>query len=83
MGAKQTKEIKFEEALARLERIVAEMESGELQLDDMLKKFEEGRKLVQLCSAELDSIRQRIEKVTRSDNPAEPPAVEPLDLMKK
>ena len=82
MGAKQTKEIKFEEALARLEMIVAEMESGELQLDDMLKKFEEGRKLVQLCSAELDSIRQRIEKVTRSDNPAEPPAIEPLDLIK-
>ena len=82
MGAKQTKKIKFEEALARLERIVAEMESGELQLDDMLKKFEEGRKLVQQCSAELDSIRQRIEKVTRSDNPVEPPAVEPLDLMK-
>jgi len=82
MGAKQTKEIKFEEALARLEKIVSEMESGDLQLDDMLKKFEEGRKLVQLCSAELESIRQRIEKVTRGDNPAEPPAVEPLDLIK-
>ena len=81
MGEKQKKP-KFEESLARLEKIVAEMESGELQLDDMLKKFEEGRKLVQMCSAELDSIRQRIEKVTRSDNPAEPPAVEPLDLIK-
>ena len=76
------KKPKFEEALARLEKIVADMESGELQLDDMLKKFEEGRKLVQLCSSELDSIRQRIEKVTRSDNPAEPPAVEFLDIAK-
>ena len=81
MGEKQKKP-KFEEALARLEMIVSEMESGELRLDDMLKKFEEGRKLVQMCSTELDSIRQRIEKVTRSDNPAEPPAVEPLDLMR-
>ena len=73
----QHKKPKFEEALARLERIVSEMESGDLQLDDMLKKFEEGRKLVQLCSAELESIRQRIEKVTSS----EPPKVEPLDIL--
>ena len=71
------KKPKFEEALTRLEKIVADMESGELQLDDMLKKFEEGRKLVQLCSSELDSIRQRIEKVTAT----EPPKVEPLDIM--
>ena len=77
MAEKKTKTPKFEEALARLEKIVSEMESGDLQLDDMLKKFEEGRKLVQLCSAELESIRQRIEKVTSS----EPPKVEPLDIL--
>ena len=77
MAEKKTKTPKFEEALARLERIVSEMESGDLQLDDMLKKFEEGRKLVQLCSAELESIRQRIEKVTST----EPPKVEPLDIL--
>ena len=81
MGEKKKKNIKFEDAMARLESIVVEMESGELQLDDMLKKFEEGRKLVQRCSVELESIRQRIEKVTRGDNSMEPPAVEPLDLM--
>ena len=73
------KKPKFEVALARLEKIVSEMETGDLPLDDMLKKFEEGRKLVQQCSAELDSIRQRIEKVTS----AEPPKIEPLDLMRK
>ena len=70
------KKPKFEEALARLERIVAEMEGGDLPLDDMLKRFEEGRKLVQLCSSELESIRQRIEKVTST----EPPKVEPLTV---
>ena len=78
MAEKKTKTPKFEEALARLEKIVSEMESGDLQLDDMLTKFEEGRKLVQLCSAELESIRQRIEKVTAT----EPPKVEPLDILK-
>ena len=68
------KKLKFEDALARLERIVAEMEGGDLPLDDMLQRFEEGRKLVQFCSAELESIRQRIEKVTAT----EPPQVESL-----
>ena len=70
------KKPRFEVALARLEKIVSEMEAGDLPLDDMLKKFEEGRKLVQQCSAELESIRQRIEKVTST----EPPKVEPLTV---
>ena len=69
------KKLKFEDALARLERIVAEMEGGDLPLDDMLKRFEEGRKFVQFCTSELESIRQRIEKVTSAD----PPQVEPLE----
>ena len=69
------KKLKFEDALTRLERIVAEMEGGDLPLDDMLKRFEEGRKLVQFCTSELESIRQRIEKVTSAD----PPQVEPLE----
>ena len=68
---------KFEDALARLEKIVAEMETGELPLDEMLRHFEEGRRLVQVCATELESIRQRIEKVTG----AEPPQVEPFDIL--
>ena len=36
----------FEEALARLEKIVAEMERGDLPLDAMMKDFEEGRRLI-------------------------------------
>jgi len=58
------KEMKFEEALAQLEKLVAEMESGRLPLDSMVGKFEEGRKLVDFCSRELESIKRRIEQVT-------------------
>ena len=76
MSEEQQKETTFEQSLARLERIVSEMEGGELSLGDMLKKFEEGRKLVQYCTSELESIRQRIEKVTAT----EPPQVEPLAI---
>jgi len=54
----------FEDALKKLEALVAEMESGDLPLDTMMKDFEEGRKLVAFCAQELDGIKQRIEKVT-------------------
>jgi len=56
--------MKFEDNLAKLEGIVAKMESGELKLDEMMSAFEEGRKLADACQKELESIRLRIEKVT-------------------
>ena len=64
----------FEDNLRQLEALVAKMESGEMKLDDMIRSFEEGRKLDKACQEELASIRQRIEKVTESG------AVEPLNL---
>ncbi len=57
--------MKFEDNLKKLETLVAKMEGGELKLDEMIKAFEEGRKLVADCQVELESIRQRIEKVTK------------------
>ena len=57
--------MKFEDNLRKLEGLVGKMESGELNLDEMIKAFEEGRKLVTDCQKDLDSIRQRIEKVTK------------------
>ena len=57
--------MKFEDNLKKLEGLVAKMESGEMNLDEMIKAFEEGRKLVTDCQHDLDSIRQRIEKVTK------------------
>ena len=68
----------FEDSLKKLEQLVAEMESGTLPLDEMMKRFEEGRRLVAFCTAELETIRQRIEKVTS----AVPPTVEPMDILK-
>ena len=68
----------FEDSLKKLERLVGEMESGDLSLDEMMKRFEEGRRLVTFCTAELETIRQRIEKVTS----AVPPSVEPMDILK-
>lgn len=65
----------FEDSLKKLETLVAQMESGDLSLDEMMANFEEGRKLVAFCTTELESIRQRIEKVVSSA----PPQTEPLN----
>lgn len=63
--------MKFEDNLKKLEGLVAKMESGEMNLDEMIKSFEEGRKLVTDCQKDLESIRLRIEKVTQ-DGPVTP-----------
>ena len=52
---------KFEDALEKLEDIVKKMEAGDLSLDEALKSFEEGIKLIRLCQAKLDEAEQRVE----------------------
>jgi exodeoxyribonuclease VII small subunit len=54
-------ELKFEEALARLEEIVRSLEQGEVVLDEALVLFEEGVKLARFCNEKLDQAEARIE----------------------
>ena len=61
MAEKTEKVQSFEKALARLEEIAAEMESGELGLEKMVAAFEEGQKLVKLCSSRLNEVEKKIE----------------------
>ena len=44
------------------------MESGELNLEEMIKRFEEGTKLVDQCSSKLNQVEQKIEKLIKSKN---------------
>ncbi len=53
--------VKFEEALARLEAIVSELERGELPLDDSMRIFEEGIKLSKVCLKMLDDAERKVE----------------------
>ena len=53
----------FEEASARLDELVARMESGQLPLDDMIAAFEEGRRLVAFCNAKLSEVQKRVEVI--------------------
>lgn len=58
---------RFEEALARLETVVKEMESGELSLEKMMAHFEEGSKLVKFCGKQLDEVERKIEVLVKRD----------------
>ena len=58
----------FEKALARLEEIAAEMESGELGLEKMVAAFEEGQKLVKLCSSKLNEVEKKIEMLVKNSD---------------
>lgn len=59
-------EIKFEKALERLEKIVEDLESGNMPLEDALKKYEEGVKLSRLCTAQLAQAETKIQTLTRA-----------------
>lgn len=60
------KELGFEAALSRLEDVVAQMEGGELSLEQMIGHFEEGSGLVDRCNARLVEVEQRIEKLVKT-----------------
>ncbi len=61
MEAKPDKSLSFEDALARLEKIVDIMESGEVPLADLLAKYEEGNKLLKICETRLKDAEMKIE----------------------
>lgn len=56
-----SQELKFEEALARLEEIVRNLEQGEVSLDTTLQLFEEGVQLARFCNKKLDEAEAKIE----------------------
>lgn len=61
-------ELKFEKALERLEKIVEDLESGNMPLEDALKKYEEGVKLCSVCTVKLSQAETKIETLTKTLN---------------
>ncbi len=53
-------------AMDRLEKIVEQMESGKLPLEDLLVRYEEGMNLVKVCQERLANAEQKIEIIARN-----------------
>jgi exodeoxyribonuclease VII small subunit len=62
------KEPSFEQALDKLEKIVEELEEGNLPLEETLKKFEEGIKLSRLCEKKLKAAQKKVSMLTRDED---------------
>ena len=62
----QTAPKTFEEALQELEQILAEIESGEMGLEDSLVKYERGNFLIQHCRLVLTSAEKQIELLSKA-----------------
>jgi exodeoxyribonuclease VII small subunit len=65
MTARARKERTFEEAMARLEQIVAEIDSEELGLEKQFELFKEGMGLARFCDAKLTEVQKSVEIVLK------------------
>ncbi len=70
MTTNRDKQPGFEEAMSRLETIVAEMEGGELSLEKMITRFEEGQNLIKSCSKTLNEVERKIEILVKKGDTA-------------
>ena len=59
--------LSFEEALKRLEKIVSSLESGSAPLEESIKLFEEGVKLIGICHNLLEKTEQNVSLLLKSD----------------
>ena len=55
----------FEDAMERLETVVEQMENSKLPLEELIRCYEEGTRLIKVCSERLSAAEQRIEIITR------------------
>jgi exodeoxyribonuclease VII small subunit len=61
-------EKKFETAVTELEEIVRGLERGDLPLDEALKAFEKGMKLVKFCSDKLEEAEKKVTMLVQTEN---------------
>lgn len=57
--------LQFEEAIEKLESIIKRMESEQIPLEELLKDYEEGTKLLKLCRDRIDGARQKVDKINK------------------
>ncbi len=61
-------EIKFEDALKKLEKIVGDLENGNISLDEALEKYEEGIRLSKVCAKKLEVAKKKVEILLKAED---------------
>lgn len=67
-----TDSINFEQSIATLEKLVAQLEKGDLPLEESLKQFEQGINLAHKCQKILSTAEQKIESLSANGDKKEP-----------
>lgn len=62
------KAVSLEESFAGIEKIIQNLESGELSLDESFKQYNEGLKLVKNCNTQLDKVEKQIIVLDADEN---------------
>lgn len=71
MADKKKEEMNFEEKIKKLESIVSELESGEVNLDDAIDKYTEAMKLSKECSNKLNEVSEKVNKILNNNGELE------------
>lgn len=69
-------EVKFEEKLNELEKMVNELERGDVSLDDAIEKYTKAMKLAKECSEKLKNAEENVNKILNENGKEEPFSVE-------
>lgn len=77
-AAADISDLSFEQALAELEKIVQQLESGEVALERSIAIYERGAALKAHCENKLKDAELKVDKIVRGENGD--PALEPADL---
>jgi exodeoxyribonuclease VII small subunit len=67
MAKKDQPEKSFEGSLKRLEEVLESLEHGNLNLEESVRAFEEGVKLVRFCHDKLDEVERRVELLLKDE----------------
>lgn len=67
----EEKEMSFEESLEKLELIVKELENGNAELDEAIKKYTEAMKLASTCSKQLNDATETVNKILKDNGSLE------------
>ena len=68
----------FEEAMSELERVVSQLESAKVPLEDSIRLYERGEELRKHCEARLQAAEEKVAQITLGENGA-PTGTKPLE----
>lgn len=67
----EQKELSFEEAMEKLEEVVAKLEQGDVPLEEAISMFQEGMTLSKLCHDKLQSVENSMDRILHQDGRVE------------